>query len=169
MIATGYGNFLLTPEQKQVLKVWIAACLWLIVIAVESSAWLSAENTGRLLYPILHFLFGISRAQFRIWHIVLRKLGHFVGYFILSVLLFRAWRLTLRAPGTVQWAMRWAAASFFMTAVVAILDEWHQSFLSTRTARVTDVLLDSFAALISQWIIFRLCNRNRARMSAAAD
>jgi len=159
----------LTPEQKEVLKVWIAAGLWLAVIAIESTAWLSAENTGRFLYPILHFLFGISRAHFRIWHIVIRKGGHFVGYFILSVLLFRAWRLTLPLQVAVRWAMRWAATAFFMTMLVASLDEYHQSFIPTRTAKVTDVLLDSFAALVAQLVIFRLCNRNRSRMSAAAD
>lgn len=159
----------MTPEQKEVLKVWIAAGLWLVVISIESTAWLSAENTGRFLYPILHFLFGISRAHFRIWHILIRKGGHFVGYFILSVLLFRAWRLTLPLQGAARWAMRWAATAFFMTALVASLDELHQSFLPTRTGRVADVLLDSFAALVAQLVMFWWCNRNRARMSAAAD
>jgi VanZ family protein len=159
----------LTPEQKEMLKVWIAAGLWLVVIGIESTAWLSAENTGRILYPILHFLFGITRAQFPFWHMVIRKTGHFVGYFILSVLLFRAWRMTLRVEGAMRWTMRWAASAFFMTALVASLDEWHQSFIPTRTARVTDVLLDSFAALVAQLVIFRLCRRNRARMRAAED
>jgi VanZ family protein len=159
----------LTPAQKEVLKVWIAAGLWLAVIAIESTAWLSAENTSRFLYPIFHFLFGLSRAEFRIWHIVIRKLGHFVGYFILSVLLYRAWRLTLPLQGLVRWAKRWATAAFLMTALVASLDEFHQSFIPTRTARVTDVLLDSFAALVAQTVIFWLSNRYRARMSAAAD
>jgi len=158
----------LTPAQKEVLKVWIAAGLWLAVIAIESTAWLSAENTSRFLYPIFHFLFGLSRAEFRIWHIIIRKLGHFVGYFILSVLLFRAWRVTLPLQSAARWAMRWAAAAFFMTALVASLDEFHQSFIPTRTARVTDVLLDSFAALVAQIVIFWLSRRNRARMSAAA-
>lgn len=151
------------------LKVWIAAGLWLVVIGIESTAWLSAENTSRILYPILHFLFGITRAQFPMWHKLIRKTGHFVGYFILSVLLFRAWRLTLRVESATRWAMRWAASAFFMTALVASLDEWHQSFLPARTAREMDVLLDSFAALVAQLVIFYLCKRNRERMSAAAD
>lgn len=159
----------MTPRQKGVLKVWIAAGLWLVVIGIESTSLLSAENTSRILYPILHFLFGISWARFRIWHLLIRKTGHFVGYFILSVLLFRAWRLTLRVERAVGWAMRWATAAFCMTALVASLDEWHQSFIPTRTASVTDVLLDSFAGLVAQWVIYRLCHRNRRQMSAAAD
>lgn len=138
------------------------------MIAIESTAWLSSENTSRFLYPIFHFLFGLSRAEFRIWHIVIRKLGHFVGYFILSVLLFRAWRLTLPLQSAVRWAMRWAAAAFFMTALVASADELHQTFLPTRTGRMADVLLDSFAALVAQIVIFWLSRRNRARTRAAA-
>lgn len=159
----------MTSQQKEVLKVWIAASLWLVVIGVESTSLLSAENTSRFLYPILHFLFGVTRAQFPMWHKLIRKTGHFVGYFILSVLLFRAWRATLRVESATRWAMRWAATAFFMTALVASLDEWHQSFIPTRTARVTDVLLDSFAALVAQWVLFQFCKRNRGQMSAGAD
>ena len=158
----------MTAEKEEVFKAWITAGLWLVVIGIESTAWLSAENTGRILYPILHFLFGITRARFPFWHKVIRKTGHFVGYFILSVLLFRAWRVTLRVEGLVRWAMRWATAAFFMTAFVACMDEWHQSFISTRTARVSDVLLDSFAALVAQLVIFQLCRRNRRPMSVSA-
>jgi VanZ family protein len=157
----------LTPEQKEVLKVWIAAGLWLVLIAIESSNLLSAANTGRILYPILHFLFGITRAQFPIWHFYIRKTGHFVGYFVLSALLFRAWRLTLptRNPGV--WAMRWATVAFFMSVLVASLDEWHQSFLSSRTAEVSDVVLDSCAALVAQLVMFWFYSRNRVTMNPA--
>jgi VanZ family protein len=82
----------LTPDQKQLLKVWIAAGLWMIVIAIESTKYLSSAYTGRILYPILHFLLGLDRTHFMVWHYYIRKAGHFVGYFILSVLLFRVWR-----------------------------------------------------------------------------
>lgn len=142
----------MTPEQKHILKVWIAAALWMIVIAIESSAYLSSDYTGRFLYPILHFLFGIDRAEFKIWHHIIRKTGHFVGYFILSVLLFRAWKASLRLPS--QWAWRWAGIAALMSVIVASLDEWHQSFIPTRTGVFSDVVLDSSAALIAQIVIF---------------
>ena len=159
----------MTPEQKEILKVWIAAGLWLIVIAIESTSLLSAANTGRILYPILHFLFGITPAQFRIWHIVIRKTGHVVGYFVLSVLLFRAWRLTLPRRGVALWGLRWSTIVFFMSVLVASLDEWHQSFLPSRTGKVTDVLLDSAAALLAQFVLFRMMRTRSRQMTAAAD
>lgn len=142
----------MTPEQKHIVKVWIAAGLWLVVIAIESTAYLSSDYTGRYLYPLFHFLFGMDREQFKFWHHVIRKAGHFVGYFTLSVLLFRAWKATLRLPP--QWAWRWAGMAWFMSAFVASMDEWHQSFIPTRTGVFSDVVLDSTAALVAQIAIF---------------
>ena len=159
----------MTSQQKEVLKVWIAAGLWLVLIAIESTAMLSAENTGRFLYPIFHYLFGITKAQFRIWHIVIRKGGHVIGYFILSVLLFRAWRLTLILDHASRWAVQWATVAFLTTVLVASLDEWHQSFIPSRTGRVADVILDGTAAILAQLFMFWLCTRNRASVSAATS
>ena len=144
----------MTPEQKQLLKTWIAALLWMGLIAIESTDWLSSQHTSRILYPILHFFLGLSPARFEVWHHYLRKCGHFVGYFALSFFLFRAWRATLRLPLGPRWALRWATIAFFMAALVASLDEWHQTFLPSRTGLFSDVVLDSCAALTAQVLIF---------------
>jgi len=144
----------LTPDQKQLLKTWIAALLWIGLIAVESTDWLSSEHTSRILYPIFHFLLGLNLARFEVWHHYIRKVGHFVGYFALSFLLFRAWRATLHLKFVRGWALRWSVIAFFMTVLVASLDEWHQTYLPSRTGRFADVVLDSSAALTAQILIF---------------
>ena len=141
-------------DRNNLLKAWIAAILWLIVIAIESSAMLSARNTSRILYPILHFLFGLDWEHFHHWHFYIRKTGHVVGYAILSILLFRAWRATLPAVPNVKWTLRWATIALLGAAFVASLDEWHQSFLPSRTGRWQDVVLDTSAALAAQALIF---------------
>jgi VanZ family protein len=133
---------------------WIAAILWLIVIAIESTALLSAHNTSRILYPVLHFLFGMDWDRFEIWHFYIRKSGHVVGYAILSVLLFRAWRATLPAMSNTKWTPRWATIAILGTALVASLDEWHQSFIPSRTGRWQDVVLDTCAGIGVQALIF---------------
>jgi len=138
------------------LKAWIAAILWLIVIAIESSAWLSAHNTSRILYPLLHFLFKINYARFEHLHFYIRKGGHVFGYGLLSVLLFRAWRETLPAPGDPPWTQRWANISVLGTALVASLDEWHQSLLPSRTGRWEDVVLDTCAGIGAQILLLLL-------------
>jgi VanZ family protein len=151
----------LSPAQKQLLKAWIAAILWLWVIVLESSNIASSENTSRLFYPLLHFLFGLGPGHFPTWHAVIRKTGHFVGYFTLSLLLFRAWRETFPFPA-LRWSIQWARISFFMTTLVACLDEWHQTYLPKRTGSLHDVLLDSAAALAAQVVIY-LILRSRAQ------
>lgn len=153
-----------TRDPHHLLKAWIAAILWLIVIAIESTAWLSAHNTSRILYPVLHFLFGLNWDQFDEWHFFIRKGGHVVGYGLLSFFLFRAWRETLPVAGVIagkiKWTFRWSALALLGTAVVASLDEWHQTFIPSRTGRWQDVVLDTCAGIAAQvlvllWATFR--------------
>ncbi len=143
----------MSNDRHEVLKAWIAAVLWLIVIAIESSALLSAHNTGRILYPLFHFLFGLDRDRFAVWHFYIRKSGHVVGYGTLSILLFRAWRATLPAPNHLRWTMLWANIAILGTALVATLDEWHQSFIPSRTGRWQDVVLDTCAGIAAQVLL----------------
>ena len=143
----------MNSDRHNLLKAWIAAILWLIVIAIESSALLSAHNTSRILYPLLHFLFGLDWARFEVWHFYIRKTGHVIGYAILSILLFRAWRATLPAMADVSWTPRWATIAVLGTVIVASLDEWHQSFIPSRTGRWQDVVLDSCAGVGAQILI----------------
>jgi VanZ family protein len=137
-------------------KAWLAAGLWLGLIIVESSNEFSSENTSRFLYPILHFLLGLDPFQFLEWHVYLRKSGHVIGYAVMSALFFRAWRVTIPVRGTPRWSIVWARIAFFMTTLVASLDEWHQGFLPSRTGKVSDVLLDGMAAFGAQVLLYVL-------------
>ena len=159
----GFG---LTPDRRHFLRDWAAALLWMGLIAVESTDWLSSEHTSRFLYPILHFLLRMGPQVFDVFHHYLRKMGHFVGYFALSALLFRAWKDTLSVAGGKAWALRWAALALFMSVLVASLDEWHQTFLPSRTGRVADVMLDSAAALTAQIMIFLYLRFRQSRQAA---
>jgi len=95
----------------------------------------------------------MNLARFEVLHHYLRKIGHFIGYFTLSFFLFRAWKATLHLPQTPRWAPRWAVIAFFMSVLVASLDEWHQTYIPSRTGRFADVALDSAAALTAQLVI----------------
>ena len=144
----------LNSHRREVIKAWIAAILWLILIAIESSSLLSTHNTSRILYPVLHYLFGLDWPRFDYWHHFIRKSGHVVGYGILSILLFRAWRATWAAAERPRWMARWASFAIFGTLVVGSLDEWHQSFLPSRTGRWQDVVLDTSAGIAAQVLVF---------------
>jgi hypothetical protein len=143
----------LNTARKEIYKTWIAAGLWLLLIAIESTDWLSASNTSRILYPLLHWLTGVDPFTFMFWNFYIRKTGHVVGYFGLSLLLFRAWKATIPVQAA-RWSIEWARIAFFMTALVACLDEWHQTFIPSRTGSLHDVVLDSTAAFAAQIVIF---------------
>ena len=144
----------MSTDRHHLIKSWIAAILWLIVIAIESSTYLSAHNTSRFLYPLLHYVFGVDHARFDVWHHYIRKGGHVFGYGMLSVLLFRAWRDTLPVLGNPKWTARWSGIALLGTLIVASLDEWHQYYLPSRTGRWQDVVLDTSAGLACQILLF---------------
>jgi VanZ family protein len=133
--------------------VWLPSAIWLAVIVTESTNVGSSEHTGRILYPIFRFLFEMDAARFAVWHALLRKIGHCVGYFTLSVLLFRSWRASFPRLST-QWCLQWATLAFLGTSLVAMLDEWHQGFLPSRTGTFHDVILDSSAGFVAQISLF---------------
>jgi VanZ family protein len=143
----------LSADRHRLLKTWIAAILWLIVIALESTNFASSHNTSRILYPLLHFLFGLDYAHFEPWHFLMRKSGHVFGYGLLCVLLFRAIRESLPTVDRTSWTLRWAGLAVLGTAIVASLDEWHQSYIPSRTGRWQDVVLDTSAGIAVQILL----------------
>lgn len=151
----------MTVDRHHALKAWIALLLWLIVIAIESTTYLSSQDTSRFLYPVLHFLFGIDWATFEPLHAFLRKCGHVFGYGLLSILLFRAWRETFPRFDGAMWSARWAAIAILGTSFVATLDEWHQAYIPTRTGTYRDVILDTCAGLVAQFAVFLYHQRTR--------
>jgi VanZ family protein len=54
-----------------------------------------------------------------------------------------------------------------MTALVACLDEWHQTYLPSRTGTLHDVLLDSVAALVAQIVLFAILRSRRQKAVAS--
>jgi VanZ family protein len=147
------GDVRVRQGGKRILRAWLLTSLWLVVIALESTNMGSSDNTGHIFYPVFRLLFHLNPAQFEIWHHLLRKLGHFVGYFTLSVLFFRSWSVSFPSVST-RWCAQWATLAFFSTSLVASIDEWHQTSLPSRTGRLNDVLLDATAGAVAQFAIF---------------
>ena len=121
---------------------WLPVVCWIGIIVLESTDMMSATHTGQWLYSFVTRVFGqVDRARFEIFHHILRKCGHFLGYGILAALFFRSLRATFTdGLGTL---CCWSIA---LTGGIAALDEWHQSFIPSRTGCVSDVILDTFGA-----------------------
>ena len=153
------------------LRAWWPALVWIGIICVESTDALSSNHTGDLLYKVVSRLFpDINLHDVLILNMILRKTGHVMGYGILSLLLFRGWRRTLaRARATFGRSTvglvtlgRTAMLAWLGTAFVASMDEWHQSFIPSRTGTWHDVLLDSSAGLVFLLIAYAWLRRTRA-------
>ena len=132
---------------------WVPAALSVLVIALESTATMSADNTSRFLYPLWVHLFGsISQAKWAEVHHIIRKTGHFVGYGMVSLAFFYSWRQTLYRMALRHWSLwrRASAAAVVCTLLIAISDEFHQSFLPSRTSSPIDVCIDLSGAIAAQ-------------------
>jgi VanZ family protein len=123
---------------------WGPVILWMIVIFVFSTEWFSSANTTPFLAPLLANLLPAAFVQ-RVESIVtlIRKLSHWSEYFILAILLMRA----LKANVSSQSAMRRSIWSIVLATLYAASDEFHQSFLPSRTANPVDVAIDSLGAV----------------------
>ncbi|MGA2456969.1 MAG: VanZ family protein [Terriglobales bacterium] len=136
----------LTASRPNLVRAWWPAVVWIGLITFESTDFFSSEHTGSLLYALLTRLFGqINFYDFLIFHHYLRKTGHVVGYGMLSLLLLRGWRATFGHAQALLW--RTSLLSWLGTAFVAAMDEWHQSYIPSRTGTVWDVALDSVAGV----------------------
>ena len=136
----------LTASRPNLFRAWLPAILWIGLIAFESTDVFSAEHTSRVLFRVVSRLFGhIDLYQFFLFHQLLRKAGHFIGYGVLSLLLLRGWRATLGQTRALL--MRASLLSWLGTISIAALDEWHQSYIPSRVGTWRDVTLDTVAGV----------------------
>jgi VanZ family protein len=135
---------------------WLPPILWMAAIFSFSTDTFSGENTGSLLYTILHALTpSLTLEQFEPIHYVIRKIAHFSEYGILALLLFRGFR----AGATPRWSWRWAIYAWLIVAAYALTDELHQSFTNHRTASINDSMIDTSGgttALALVWLVSRV-------------
>jgi len=109
---------------------------------------MSGDNTGAVLHAILPSW--IAPELFDTVHFAVRKSAHFLEYAIFGLLLFRAIR-----GDRGGWSWRWALGAIVIAGLYAMTDEWHQSFVPTRTPSVWDVLIDTTGATVAQVLFFR--------------
>ena len=126
------------------IKHWWSVVAWMSVIFLFSTELFSGTNTSSFLQPILSSLLpDVSADQIATIHLIIRKLGHWGEYFILAILNIRA----LHADLPAQSRRRRIASAIAIAALYAAGDEWHQSFVPSRSASIIDVLIDCFGAM----------------------
>jgi VanZ family protein len=136
------------------IKYWLPVLLWMIFIFIGSGDLMSAEHTSRFLIPFLRWIApDMSPATLAAIQLLVRKCAHLTEYAILAALLYRAFRQDQDR----FW--RAAALAFLVAAIYATLDEFHQSFISSRTGSPWDVIIDCAGAMIALTICWRRFRR----------
>jgi VanZ family protein len=139
------------------IKDWLPAVAWACLISGLSTDLFSSEHTSLFVIPVLRWLDPHASDQtLELMHVMIRKSAHLTEYFIFSIFLLRGLRGKDRA-----WSVRLAIWAVVMAAGYASLDEFHQSFVPSRTASPWDALLDTVGASAAQIVLWLWTFRRR--------
>lgn len=139
--------------------------LWILFISFASTSEFSAANTSQLVRPILLWLFpNISEARLAAIHFLTRKAAHFTEYAVLAFLARRAFVTSSRA--FIQ--RYWFQLGLLLVVIYALLDEYHQSFVPSRTPSIYDSAID-VAGGITVLLLFKLYRKRTPKRGARFD
>lgn len=142
----------------------------------------SEANSDPLLVRLIHLLYpgsggGPSPNDFDALSWVLRKTAHIIEYAVLGLLATRALNglfpnYSGAATRRRSWETFWKTAVVVLPfgAVVAAVDEFHQSFVASRTASPWDALIDVLGVLLGltvAWLVWRRRRRAKAATPGA--
>ena len=135
---------------RRFVSYYLPLIAWLAFISFASSGSFSAGNTSRIIGPLVLWLFpNTSPETLAVIHFTTRKIAHFTEYAILGFLAARAFRTSPR-PAIRD---RWLLICVTLIVVYALMDEFHQSFVPSRTASIFDSLIDIAGGLTALLII----------------
>jgi VanZ family protein len=138
---------MINQTSKDFIARWIGVIVWLSFIFFMSTGAFSAENTFSVVRIVVSFLFPrLSTEHVMLVHAIIRKTAHIFEYFILSLLLLRAF--CGGSPGVWKW--RWSLLAMTGVVLWALGDEFHQAFVLTRTGSMVDVGIDAAGGILAQ-------------------
>ena len=126
-------------RQREQILAWGAVALWTGVIFILSTDSFSANETARIIDPLLGFFFpGLDAAARQLVHAGIRKSAHVCEYAMLGALVWCALGI-----GSPERARRSLLLGISFVVSVAALDEMGQATRSSRTGSPRDVALDT--------------------------
>jgi VanZ family protein len=137
--------------------------VWAALIFIGSSSVLSGSNTSAVLRPVLWLFPHASEATLALIHFLVRKAGHLTEYAILALLAARAFRTSSRE----LLRHRWFWLSFLFVVAYSLSDEFHQSFVPSRTASIYDSMIDSVGGLTA--LVLLAIRSRRVRTGSGSD
>lgn len=144
-------------KMLRLISLWAPPVCLMVLIFIGSTAILSGDNTSRILVPLLKFLFPFADLEtLNSLRYAIRKCAHVTEYSLLAALLWRAVVFSSLSKGQKlnTWPMRESIYAFILSVLYAISDEFHQSFVPSRTGSFYDVLFDSTGAALGILCLF---------------
>jgi VanZ family protein len=137
---------------------WLPVAALMTATFFASTDAFSGSHTSLIFIPLLRWL---SRGQLSMdameyIHFLIRKCAHLTEYALLAVLVWRALNRAgrIRATGmTAPEIWRTLGLALLICIPYAASDEFHQSFIPSRTSSVRDVAIDTAGAMIALTII----------------
>ena len=152
-----------------IIKLWIGRLLrygppsiWIYVIFFASSDQMSSPHTSGFIRPLLKWLFaGAEEETIEFMHKGIRKLAHFTEYAFFAIFLARAF-----TTSTKLWLkLYWFQLSLLGVIIFALLDEYHQTFIPSRSGSIYDSLIDIFGGLTMLLIIKWFLKRKHKKLA----
>jgi VanZ family protein len=123
---------------------WIPVLLWLMFQFTFSTSVFSSDETSKFIVPLLKFILrNPTSEQLLFWHHVIRKAAHVSEYFILGMLVYRAFKIDMSKTALV------GILTMIFVAVAATIDEYHQWFVPSRGSSIFDIGWDCIGGLIA--------------------
>ena len=139
--------------------------LWMALISFASTSEFSALNTSQLVRPLLLWISpNLSEARVAAIHFLTRKVAHFAEYAILAFLARRAFITSSKA----FIHRRWFQVALLLVATYSLLDEFHQSFVPSRTASIYDSAID-VAGGLTILLIYKLHDKRARKLHTSSS
>jgi VanZ family protein len=123
---------------KDFIIYWLPPIAWMAFI-FPTNNFLTFNSTSRIIVPIIKWLLPhANQYTIETLHMMIRKCGHFFEYGFLAYLLLRGIR-----GGNKRLNLKWIIYAGLITIGYGALDEFLQTFISSRTGSVYDWMIDS--------------------------
>lgn len=153
--------------KKNIIKTCVFGALALCVMTViflfshqtGSSSSQASNRVGKILLSILGITVPDGQSPSSVvifWGLTVRSLAHIFLFAVLGLITFLVFNsaFAIRKPKSRRSVMSAAMCALLVSLLYAVSDEFHQSFVSGRTASFRDVLIDACGFVIAVAVAF---------------
>lgn len=138
---------------RYLIKYWIPVIFMMGIIFFLSSGIFTSGYTSRFFFPTIHSLFPrLSWQGVSLIHELIRALAHIAEYFFIGLLLSHAF---YRNSGQI-WNLKRSVKIIILLTLLALSDEFFQSFFPLRKSSLADVGLDLIGVILSQVAVINI-------------